>query len=139
MAKKTAVIDGANIAYAEKSKEGAPKVSNILAVRAALEKMGYEPIVIVDASLIYEIDDPQQLEALMDQQVVRQVPAQTDADYFIIETAENADAIIVSNDEYEPYKRDHPWLEERRVPVMIVNGKAELYEPKLEQGRGADE
>jgi hypothetical protein len=138
MAKKLAVIDGANIAYEEKSKDGAPKVSNILAVRTALEEKGYEPLVIVDASLIYKIDDPQQFEALIEDQAVRQVPAETDGDYFVIETTENGDAVIVSNDEYEPYQRDHRGLAERRVPVMIVNGKAELYEPRLEQSRGQD-
>lgn len=138
MAKRTAVIDGANIAYEEKSRDGAPKISNILAVRTALEQKGYQPLVIVDASLVYEIDDRQQLEALIDRQEVRQVPAQTDADYFIVQTAENADAIIISNDEYRPYLHDHPWLRERRVPVMIINGKAELYEPKLQENGGKE-
>ncbi|HET9587471.1 MAG TPA: hypothetical protein VFO91_01670 [Anaerolineales bacterium] len=27
------------------------------------------------------------------------------------------------------------WIEKRRVPVMIINGEAELYEPKLEENR----
>jgi hypothetical protein len=132
MAKKMAVADGANIAYIERSRQGDPKVSNILAVRSALEKRGYEPIIIVDASLIYEIDDRAQLEALIDGQVVHQVPAQTDADYFIIEAAEEHKAIIVSNDQYEPYLKENPWIEKRRVPLMIINGEVELYEPKLE-------
>lgn len=135
MAKKMAVVDGANIAYIEQSRQGDPKVSNILAVRAALEKRGYEPIIIVDASLIYEIDDQAQLEALIDDQVVRQVPAQTDADYFIIESAEEHKAIIVSNDQFEPYVKEHPWIKERRVPLMIINGEVELYEPDLKEDR----
>ena len=136
MAKKIAVVDGANIAYIEQSQQGDPKVSNILAVRAALEKRGYEPIIIVDASLIYEIDDKPQLEALIDDQAVHQVPAQTDADYFIIETAQEHKAIIVSNDQFEPYLKEYPWIEKQRVPLMIINGEVELYEPKLEENNG---
>lgn len=133
MANKIAVVDGANIAYIEQSHKGDPKVSSILAVRTALAKRGYEPIIIVDASLIYEIDDKPQLEALIQDQAVRQVPAGTDADYFVIETAEEYKAIIVSNDQYEPYLKQNPWIEKRRVPLMIIDGEVELYEPKLEE------
>ena len=43
-----AVVDGANIAYIEESQEGKPKVSNLVAVRKALQEKGIEPIVIVD-------------------------------------------------------------------------------------------
>lgn len=56
--------DGAKIACAERSQKGDPKVSNILAVRAQPEKKGYEPLIILDASLVYAIDN----------QVVRQAP-----------------------------------------------------------------
>lgn len=133
MSKRIAVVDGANVAYSEISQKGDPKVANILAVRTVLEKKGYEPIVIADASLVYEIDDRPQLEALIDDQVVRQVPAETDADYFIIETAREHDALIISNDQYESYRKDNPWIDQRRVPVMILYGNAELYEPKLEE------
>ena len=132
MAKRIAVVDGANIAYSEQSQKGDPKVSNILAVRAALEKRGYDPLIIVDSSLVYEIDDRPQLEALIDDQIVRQAPAGTDADYFVIEMAKEHNALIVSNDRYESYRKDHSWIEDRRVPVMIIHGEAELYEPKLE-------
>ena len=135
MSKRIAVIDGANIAYSERSQKGDPKVANILAVRTVLEKEGYEPIVIVDASLVYEIDDRPQLEALINDRVVRQVPAETDADYFIIETAREHNALIISNDQYESYQKDNPWIDKRRVPVMIIRGNAELYEPKLEENR----
>ena len=136
MQKRIAVVDGANIAYAEISEKGDPKVSNILEVRAALEKKGYQPLIIVDASLVYEIDDRPQLEALIDDQIVRQVPAETDADYFIIETARQHDALIISNDRYESYQKANPWIEKRRVPVMIIREHAELYEPRLEKNGG---
>ena len=85
----------------EQSQQGDPKVSNILAVLAALEECGYEPIIIIDASMIYEIDDKPQLEALFDDQAVHQVPAQTDADYFDIETAGEHNTLIISNDQNE--------------------------------------
>lgn len=88
MPKRIAVVDGANIAYAERSEKGDSKISNLLAVRATLEQKGYETVMIVDASLLYEIDDRPQLEALIDNQAIRQAPAKTDSDYFVIEVAE---------------------------------------------------
>lgn len=135
MSKRAVVVDGANIAYIEQSEKGDPKVANIQAVRVALEEKGYEVLVLVDASLVYEIDDRSQLERLIDEQIVRQVPADTDADYFVIETAEEHNALIISNDRYDSYQKAHPWIEKRRVPVMIIQGQAELYEPKLEENR----
>lgn len=138
MASKVAVVDGANIAYAELSAEGQPKVSNLLAVRHKLRELGYEPIIIVDATLRHEIDDPDQLEALIDDQVVRQAPASTDADYFVLETAHEHDgALVVSNDTFQEYRDAYPALAERRVPLMIIWGEVQLYE--IPEAPGDDE
>lgn len=126
-----AVIDGANVAYIEKNKKGAPKVSNLTEVRSTLTKMGYEVFIIIDASLRYQVDDPEKLESLLDKQIIHQAPAGTDADYFILEMANEMDAIVVSNDEYEQYQKKYPWIKERRLPLMIVNGHVELYRPNL--------
>ncbi len=129
--KEIVLVDGANVAYIEQSKGGSPKVSNLVAVRKKLESLGYRPIIIVDAALRHEIDDPKQLESLIDDQVVRQAPAGTDADFFIIETAEEEHAKIVSNDEYFDYRDKYKWIPERRVPVMIINGDVTFYDDKL--------
>ena len=125
------VVDGANVAYAELSHAGDPKVSNLVAMLDVLRQEGYEPIVIIDASLRHDVDDPEQLEALLDEYVCCQVPADTDADYFILETADRLQASVVSNDEFEEWLDDYPWIEERRVPFMIIHGQVELYPPDL--------
>jgi hypothetical protein len=126
--KEVVVIDGANVAYEEKSAGGRPKLSNLLKVRRELEDRGFEAIILVDASLKYDIDDQTQLESLIRTQQVRQVPAGTDADFFIIELAEQLDARIVTNDRYKDYADRHPWISERRLPYMIVKGEVVLYD-----------
>jgi hypothetical protein len=131
------IVDGANVAYAEVSQAGDPRVSNLVAVQRMLEAKGLEPIVILDASLRHEVDDSQQLEALFDDPNFRQAPAGTDADYFILETADRLDAYVLSNDEFEEYSDRYPWIRERRVPLMIIQGEVELYEPKLGGSEGA--
>lgn len=133
------VVDGSNVAHLETSRDGSPKISNVEAVRSALRDRGYDPIVIVDASLRHEIDDPQQLESLLDDEKIHQAPSDTDADYFIVETADREDARIVSNDRYEEYQDDFPWIPDRRVPLMIIDGEVELYELEEPETRGGDE
>ncbi|HEX6184001.1 MAG TPA: hypothetical protein VFZ44_09000 [Pyrinomonadaceae bacterium] len=126
--KSVVVIDGANVAYEERSAGGKPKLSNLLRVRGELEERGFEAIILVDASLKYDIDDQEQLEKLIQSQQVRQVPAGTDADYFIIQFADQLDALIVTNDRYKDYAQQYPWIPERRLPYMIVKGEVVLYD-----------
>jgi len=126
--KKTVVIDGANVAYEERSAGGKPKLSNLLKVRRELEERGFDSVIIVDASLKYDIDDQEQLETLIQSQQVRQVPAGTDADFFIIQFAHELDALMVTNDRYKDYSDRYPWITERRLPYMIVKGEVVLYE-----------
>lgn len=128
--KKIAVVDGSNVAFEEVSEAGAPKVSNLVAVRAELERRGYEPIIIVDAALVHKVDDAEQLDALIESQQIRQAPAGTDADFFIIETARELDAVVVSNDTYREYSAANGWLKQRRIPLMIIKGDIQLYEPE---------
>jgi hypothetical protein len=127
MADKTIVVDGANVAWEEQTRDGKPKVSNIVKMRQTLEDEGYDPIIIIDASLRHDIDDPDQLEGLIDGQKVLQSPAGTEADYFVLKTADQQDARFVTNDTYEKYQDDYDWIFERRMPFMIVEGKVQLH------------
>jgi hypothetical protein len=129
--KRFIVVDGANVAFESTSNGGKPRLSNILAVCKVLEDRGYEPIVIVDAALRHKIDDPEQLEALIDKKRILQAPAGTDADYFVLETAHQQHACVVSNDTYKDRLDHFPWIKERRVPVMFAAGEVQLYVENL--------
>lgn len=126
--KDVVVIDGANVAYEERSGGGKPKLSNLLKVRRELEERGLDPVIIIDASLKYDIDDQEQIEVLIRSQQIRQVPAGTDADFFILEVAHQHDARIVTNDQYKDYLAQYPWIPDRRLPYMIIKGEVHLYE-----------
>jgi hypothetical protein len=126
--KRVVVIDGANVAYEERGAGGKPKLSNLLKVRRELEERGFEAVVLVDASLKYDIDDHDQLETLIRSQQIRQVPAGTDADFFIIQFAHELDALMVTNDRYKDYAERFPWIPDRRLPYMIVKGEVVLYD-----------
>lgn len=123
-----AVVDGSNVAY-EAASPSPPKVSSIIEMRERLIEQGLNPIVIVDATLRHEIDDPEQLEALLDQGVVLQAPADTSADYFVLKVADEYGAIVVSNDQFDEFRDEYPWIEQRRMPYMVVKGEVHLYRP----------
>lgn len=131
----SAVVDGSNVAHERRTPDGQPRVDNLTAVRDELQRLGFEVMIIVDAALAHQVDDPEELERLIDADVVKQAPAETDADYFILEQAEATEAIVVSNDRYRDRTHEYPWIEDRRVPVMILDGRVELYEPRLGQLR----
>jgi len=137
--RRVAVVDGSNVAHEEETPHGRPKVSNLVAVRHALEAKGYQVVIIVDAAFRHEADDPEQLELLLKDQVVRQAPAGTDADYFVLETAEQEHGLVVSNDLFQRYRREYPWIDERRVPLMIIDGRVELYERQLRGSGGRED
>ena len=130
--KRFIVVDGANVAFESMTSGGKPKLGNILAVCAALVERGYEPVVIVDAALRHKIDDPEQLEALIEKKRILQAPAGTDADFFVLETAKQQECCVVSNDTFKDHLSSFPWIRERRVPVMFAAGDVQLYVENLE-------
>jgi hypothetical protein len=52
---------------------------------------------------------------------IRQAPAGTDADYFILSFARELDAAVVSNDRYRNRLDAFPEARERVIRCMIVN------------------
>src|SRR5438270_13489674 len=92
---------------------------------------GFEPVVVVDAALRHQIDDRAGYEQLVDNGVVRQAPAGTDADYFILSFARELDARIVSNDRFRERLAAFPRVAGRLTRFMIV--EAEVV---LERGAG---
>jgi replication-associated recombination protein RarA len=125
------VLDGANIAYTDKTRKGKPRVSNLIKAIKELTERGFKTITIVDAALRHEIDDDEQFESLIDKGLVLQAPAGTEADYFILTTARQEEAHVLSNDLFSEFKDEFASEVGRRVPFMIVEGEVQLYEDQL--------
>jgi hypothetical protein len=113
-----AIVDGSNVAH---SSEGvAPRLYNIQLVCEKLIEEGYEAIVVTDAALRHQIDDRQSYERLIEEGRIRQAPAGTDADYFILSFARELAASIVSNDRFKDRLQSFPEARERVIRYMIV-------------------
>ena len=119
-----ALIDGSNVAH---STEGdAAHLANITLVREKMEEEGYEPIVVVDAALRHQVDNRRAYEEMVEDGRLRQAPAGTDADYFILSFARELDAVVVSNDRFRDREKAFPEARDRVIRFMIVAGEVVL-------------
>lgn len=127
------LVDGSNVAH---STEGeAPQVANLIAIRDKLTAEGFQPIIVADAALRHQIDDAKTYEQLIDDGLVRQAPAGTDADYFILSFARELNAGIVSNDRFRDRLKEFPDARERVIRYMIVNQEVVLERRTHRRGR----
>jgi hypothetical protein len=116
---KVAIVDGSNVAHATEG--GTARLDNITLICDKLAEQGYDPVVVVDAALRHQIDDNRRYEELVEAGRIRQAPAGTDADYFILSFARELDADVVSNDRFKDRVDAFPEARERVIRFMIVN------------------
>ena len=126
----TAIVDGSNVAWGEGSREegDTPQVKNLESVLFALQDEGFEKIVtIVDASLKHEIDEPEFFEGLGKDFEILEVPGGTSADEFILKELIRENARVITNDKFEEWKQQDPWLKKNidrfRVPFEFLDDK----------------
>jgi hypothetical protein len=112
------LVDGSNVAHSSEGEKA--RLRNIQLVVEKLEGEGLDPIVVADAALRHQIDQVEKYEKLIDDGEIRQAPAGTDADYFILAFARELDAYIVSNDRFRDRQDSFPDARERMIRYMIV-------------------
>ncbi|HEU5210943.1 MAG TPA: hypothetical protein VFU06_16225 [Longimicrobiales bacterium] len=120
-AQKVAIVDGSNVAHSTEGESA--RLENITLVCDRLREDGFEPVVVADAALRHQIDQPREYEELVENGTIKQAPAGTDADYFILSFARELDAAVVSNDRYRDRMDAFPEARDRVIRFMIVNGE----------------
>jgi hypothetical protein len=118
------LVDGSNVAHSSEGEQAI--LANIVAVCDKLREEGYDPVVVVDAALRHQIDDRRGYERLVDDGAIRQAPAGTDADYFILSFARELEASIVSNDRFRDRQKAFPDAAKRLIRYMVVKGEVVL-------------
>jgi hypothetical protein len=96
---RVGIVDVSNVT--RKGEDG--RLSRLQSVRDELDKLGLIPVLVADANLKYLIDDKEAYEQLLDEGLVSEVPARTQADLFIIEIARQLKsqgylAYLITND-----------------------------------------
>lgn len=118
------LVDGSNVAHSSEGEQA--HVANIIAIRDKLVEEGLEPIVVADAALRHQIDDQARYEKMIDDGFVKQAPAGTDADYFILSFARELNASIVSNDRFRDRMKQFPEARDRVIRYMILQDEVVL-------------
>lgn len=118
------LVDGSNVAHSSEGEQAL--LANITAICDKLKDEGYECLILVDAALRHQIDRRAEYERMVDAGEIRQAPAGTDADYFILSFARELDASIVSNDRFRDRQKSFPDAARRLIRYMIVKGEVVL-------------
>lgn len=116
---RVAIIDGSNVAHSTEGEHA--RLDNIILVWDELVEDGYEPVIVVDAALRHQIDDRVRYEEMVEKGRIKQAPAGTDADYFILSFARELEASVVSNDRFKDRQKDFPDSLDRVIRYMIMN------------------
>ena len=112
------LIDGSNVAHSSEGERA--RLANILIVAGKMREEGMEPIIVADAALRHQIDDRGEYERLVDEGKIKQAPAGTDADYFILSFARELGASVLSNDRYRDRSRQFAEVRRRVIRFMIL-------------------
>ena len=129
---RTVIIDGSNVAHSSEGDRA--QLENIRVIRDKLLDDGYEPIIVTDAALRHQIDDGAAFEQMVDAGEIKQAPAGTDADFFILSFARELDANIVSNDRFKDRREAFPEVKDRTIRYMIINGEV-VFERRTKRRR----
>ena len=132
-------IDGSNVAWNNGSKKNGdrPNARNIIYVIEEIKKRNPKEIVtFCDANLKYEVEDKNILSEAKKKYDIREVPAGTKADTYIIGFAEKKkNAYVITNDTFGDYLKVHPknipyWNEHRIAFMVDKDGRVVLSLPK---------
>lgn len=113
------IIDASNIAHHQNK----AIMKRIIEAIKAVKKLGFKPIVVADASLKHKIDDEEKYKEYIKRGVIKEVPAGTNADHYILKLAEEEDAKILSNDNFREFRDEFKNIDSRRVPYTFENNK----------------
>ena len=134
-AKHHVVVDGSNLATEGRTVPSLAQLDE--AVRAYLaEDPGAEIVVVVDASFSHRIDPSErsQLEAAEMHGEVVAPPAGAigRGDAFVLRIAERTGAVVLSNDSFQEFHEEHPWLfdDGRLVGGKPVPGVGWIFTPR---------
>ncbi|MCB0537155.1 MAG: VWA domain-containing protein [Bacteroidetes bacterium] len=120
----TYYLDGNNICFwkDEKSFSLAP----LLNLCVELKKKGENFVCFFDANIIHLPKDKNEKaiikDLLNDKTKFRTSPGGTKADDFIVMSANNANASIISNDWFRPLLASNPWLDLKATPQRLFKG-----------------
>jgi hypothetical protein len=136
LAEHHVVVDGSNLATEGRTLPSLQQLDE--AVRAyAAEDPGASIIVVVDATFEHRISDDEREEvrqAMLNGEIISPpAGAIGRGDAFVLRIAERTGAIVLSNDSFQEFHGEHPWLfhDQRLIGGKPVPGVGWIFTPRL--------
>ncbi|MBU6496209.1 MAG: hypothetical protein KGR42_07370 [Acidobacteria bacterium] len=136
MSVRHVVVDGSNLATEGRSLPSLVQLDE--AVRAYMvEDPNAEIIVVVDASFEHRVDESERARfkeaEVAGELITPPAGAVGRGDAFILKIAERAGAVVLSNDSFQEFHGEHPWLfdEGRLIGGKPVRGVGWIFTPRL--------
>jgi len=133
--RKVIVVDGSNVATEGRTAPSLVQLDEC--VQALLEEYpGAEAIVVVDATFEHRIDASERSRfkdaELAGEVVTPPAGAIGRGDAFILKIADRADAVVLSNDSFQEFHAEHPWLfdDGRLLGGKPVPGVGWIFTPR---------
>ncbi len=115
-----AIVDGSSIVST-----GTPRVADLMAVREAVERAGYDATIYIDPALKDAITG---IDELVDRGFVKVAPRGAALDSFVLDQCEMRGGILVSKDDYADLRTRYPWIEDLRVAVLLHHSGSRAIE-----------
>jgi len=109
---KIVIVDGNNIAY-HLTPNGEPLVKNLILAHSSLIQAGYRPVYVISSALFHAIKNIEALNTFMSTTEVIIAPRGMNDDLKIIQTAQERNADIISNDRFLDWIDRYPWIPDR--------------------------
>lgn len=121
-------VDGSNALYGGGTSD-TPKVRNLKLVIEKLKEAGYKPVVFVDASRKYDVDNRNAYFQMRRVDKLREVPAGSPADCWILQYATRTGCKVISNDRFQNWAEKFPIVEkqERFVRFMVNDDGVDFW------------
>lgn len=126
------VVDLTNILNLDKDQNQKIKIENVLNLYNAVVEFGYEPHMIADASMRHHLNSADQYKDLEDKGIIKQSPAGTEADEWVLEVAKRENCKFLTNDLYREHRAEfgNDWVFNNRLTCIFSNGKFIIRENK---------
>jgi len=119
------IVDLTNILYEDMDEDRNLQTSSVLRIKNLIISKGFDPILVVDASTNYKMDDEKGFKELEKNNVFKKAPAGRKADWTVLMLAQTNNCHFITNDLYKEYKEEFggKWIEENRITLIFVDGQ----------------
>lgn len=120
-----AVVHGPEVASSG-TRNGGLSIQLLVSMVRSLERYKYDVTIVVDEELRDAMARTEISSRCLERAVTREAPSGSEIGPFVLAVADEIGATVVSNERFEDYQSQYPWITDRRIPYRVYRGKVYL-------------